>query len=102
MIYDYSQPSSLQVDLASMGLHGAVKVTDDTYQSSNAFVAIVAQTNGATVSFRSYARNGNHVEWTSHAMAAGEYIVGDIRLLNVTAGAVTAYFQPNNLTADIT
>jgi len=90
------------MDLASMGINGVVPVTDDTYQSTHKFAAIFADSDGATVSFHAYARNGNRVEWSGEELAAGDFIVGDIRQLNVTAGKVRAYFQPNELTADIT
>jgi hypothetical protein len=89
------------MDLASMGIGAAVKAEDDSY-TGNRFSAIVAAKGGCTVSFRSYARNGNYVVWTAHEMDAGEFIVGDIRQLDVTAGAAVAYFQPNNLSSNIT
>ena len=89
------------MDLAQMGIGAAVPVSDDSYNTYR-FSAIVAESGGCTVSFKMYARNGFSVVWASHAMEVGEFIVGDLREVEVTAGAATCYFQPDNLDADIT
>ena len=83
------------------GSHGHVHITDNTY-INNKFYYILVLDGDVTVSYRDYNPEGKFEQKTSETLEKGDFIIGDIRNVNVTAGPgrLRGYFQPGERTTD--